>query len=82
MCGLKTGQRRDVRGQRRDVRERIYANVATFRATSRRSGQRHDVPATGTKQRRVVGYQRRDVLETAKINVATLKSHVVTFQRV
>ena len=48
--GLKIGQRRDVRGnvapfgamsrrsgQRRDVTEKDYANVATFRATSRRS---------------------------------------------
>ena len=66
MCGLKTGQRRDVRGQRRDVTERIYANIATFGATSRRSGQRRDVPETGTKQRRDVGYQRRDIPETAK----------------
>ena len=34
--------------------------------TSRRSGQRRDVPETGTKQCRDVGYQRRDVPETAK----------------
>ena len=67
MCGLKTGQRRDAQGHRRDVTERIYANVATFRGivatlqrgympTSRRSGQRRDVPETGTKKRRDVGY--------------------------
>ena len=44
-------------------------NVATlqrgYMPTSRRSGQRRDVPETGTKQRCDVGYQRRDVPETA-----------------
>ena len=53
-------------------------NVATFQRgnlpTSRRSGQRHDVPKDGNNQRRDVGYQRRDVLEGCKINVATLIS--------
>ena len=34
--------------------------------TSRRSGQRRDVPESVTKQRRDVGYQRRDVTESAK----------------
>ena len=34
--------------------------------TSRRSGQRRDVPESVTKQRRDVGYQRRDVPETAE----------------
>ena len=34
--------------------------------TSRRSGQRRDVPETGTKQHRDVGYQRCDVPETTK----------------
>ena len=34
VCGLKTGQRLDVRGQRRDITERIYANIVTFGATS------------------------------------------------
>ena len=38
----------------------------TFKATSRRSGQRRDVTESGTKQRRGVGYQRRDVIENAK----------------
>ena len=54
MIGLKTGQRRDVRG-----------NVTTFQGgsfpTSRRSGQRRDVSENSDKQRRDVGYQRRDV---------------------
>ena len=63
--GLKTGQRRDVRG-----------NVATFQrgkcSTSRRSGQCRDVPENGENQRRDVGDQRRDVPERFKINVATL----------
>ena len=44
-------------------------NVATlqrgYMPASRCSGQRHDVPETGTKQRRDVGYQRRDVPETS-----------------
>ena len=65
MVGLKTGQRRDVRG-----------NVVTFGATSRHSredicqrrdirAQRRDVPEDITKQRHDVAYQRRDVPETA-----------------
>ena len=92
MLGLKTGQRRDVRG-----------NVVTLhrglKLTSRRSGQRRDVTESGTKLRRDVGYQRRDVTEThknsrrdvdysrrdvpesMKIDVATLEIHA-TFQRV
>ena len=60
--------------------------------TSRRSGQRRDVPEDGNNQRRDVpedgnnqrrdvGYQRREVPEGCKINVATLRSHVATFQR-
>ena len=38
--GLKTGQRRDVRMQRRDVLERTFSNVATLRPTSRRSREK------------------------------------------
>ena len=53
-------------GQRRDVTERVEANVATFGATSRRSGQRRDVTESGIKQHRDVEYQRRDVIETHK----------------
>ena len=34
--------------------------------TSRRSGQRSNVPESVTKQHHDVGYQRRDVIETAK----------------
>ena len=45
-------------------------NIATLQRrimpTSRRSGQRRDVPESVTKQRRDIGYQRRDVTETAK----------------
>ena len=52
-------------------------NVTTLQRghmpTSRRSGQRRDVPDIGTKQRRDVGYQRRDVLEMFKFNVATFQ---------
>ena len=60
MFGLKTGQRCDVP-------ESKFSNVATFGATSRRS--------------RDVEYQRRDVPERFKINVATLDINVATFQR-
>ena len=52
--GLKTGQRRDVRGNVATLQRRIMP-------TSRRLGQRCDVPESVTKQRRDVGYQRRDV---------------------
>ena len=59
ILGLKTGQRRDVRG-----------NVATLqrglKPTSRNSGQRCNVTESGTKRRRDVGYQRRDVTEAHK----------------
>ena len=87
--GLKTGQRRDVRG-----------NVAKLqrglKPTSRRSSQRHDVTESWTKRHRDVEYQRRDVTEThknsrrdvdyssrdvpegIKIDVATLGIHVAT----
>ena len=47
--------------------------------TSRRSGQRRDVPESVTNQRRDVGYQRHDVPEGLQINVATLEIHVATF---
>ena len=57
--GLKTGQRRDVRGNVATLHRRIMP-------TSRCLGQRRDVPESVTKQRRDVGYQRRDVTETAK----------------
>ena len=57
--GLKTGQRRDVRGNVAMLQRKIMS-------TSRRSGQRRDVPESVTKQCRDVGYQRRDVTETAK----------------
>ena len=84
--GLKTGQRRDVRG-----------NIATLqrglKPTSRRLGQRRDVTESGTKRRRdvwsnVVTLQRVGLnnVATLSINVATLqrliKIHVATFQRV
>ena len=42
--------------------------------TSRRSGQRRDVPEDSNNQR-------RDVPERCKINVATLDINVATFQR-
>ena len=85
MCVLKTGQRRDIRGNVATLQRRIMP-------TSRRSGQRRGVPESVTKQRRDVGYQHRDVPETAenprrdvpetlKIDVATLGINVATFQR-
>ena len=85
IIGLKTGQRRDVRG--------IVATLQRgLKPTSRHSGQRRDVTEGGTKQRRDVEYQRRDVPETyknprrdvpetLKINVTTFESHVAKFQR-
>ena len=57
-------------GQRRDVTERTYANVATFGETSRRSGKRRDVGGN------VPTFQK-----LLTINVATLVAHVATFQR-
>ena len=54
-------------GQRRDVTERTYANVATFGETSRRSGKRRDVRgnvATFGETSRRSG-KRRDVPEIA-----------------
>ena len=92
LCVLKTGLRRDVRGNITTLQRRIMP-------TLRRSEQRRNVSESVTKQRRDVGYQRCDVLETAenprrdvkisrrdvpeglKINVATLEFHVATFQR-
>ena len=79
-------------GQRRDVPERTFSNVATLRPTSRRSReesvptsrhsiQRRDVPENVKNQRRDVGDQRRDVPEEFKINFATLDINVATFQR-
>ena len=59
VCVLKIGQRRDVRGNVVTLQRRIMP-------TSRRSGQRRDVPKSVTKQHRDVGYQRRDFLETAE----------------
>ena len=74
MFGLKTRQRHDVLG-----------NVAMFQRvsfpTSRRSGQRRDVPEDCNNQRRDVEYQRHDVPERCKINVATLDINVATFKR-
>ena len=73
VCGLKTGQRRDVRG-----------NVATFQRvnfpSSRRwiSTSRHSREVQN--QCRDVGISCHDVPERFKINVATLGSHVATFQ--
>ena len=77
MFGPKTGQRRDVRGNVVTLQRRIMP-------TSRRSGQRRDVPESVTKQRRDVietannqrrdvGISRRDVPEGVKINVATFQ---------
>ena len=57
--GLKTGQRRDVRGNVATLQRRIMP-------TLRRSRQRRDIPESVTNQRPDVGYQRRDVTETAK----------------
>ena len=58
-------------------------NVATFQRgkqpTSRRSGQRRDVPERVKNQRHDVQIQRSDVPEEGKINVATLVSNVATF---
>ena len=65
--GLKTGQRRDIRG-----------NVATLqrglKPTSRRSGKRCDVTESGTKRR-------HDVWSNVATLQRLIKIHVATFQR-
>ena len=71
-------------GQRRDVPDRTFSNVATLRSTSRRSReesvptsrrsiQRRDVPENVKNQHRDVGYQCCDVPEEFKINIATFQ---------
>ena len=76
---LKTGPRRDVRGEVAMSQRLIKFDVATcgvtsprgWQPTSRRDGQRRDVTEDCKNSR-------RDVAEKVKIDVATWKVHVAT----